>query len=106
MKLPLTMIYPELRAFTPAEREGALRAARHESFDAVELVGMAAALVAVTALTRYGLQDFDLTSRIAAALVNFALAVPLLVAGVGPFLVRRARRGLRAQLARRGAVRS
>lgn len=96
-----SMIYPELNAFGVAERAPALRAAKDEPFDFVELAAMAVVLVAVTALTRYGLADVGFATRVAATIVNFVVALPLLAAGIAPFLVRRTRRGLRAQLRRR-----
>jgi hypothetical protein len=39
-----------------------------------------------------------MASRFAMALVNFGVAMPLLVAVLGPFHLRRLRRDLRAQL--------
>lgn len=97
----LGWVYPELVAFREPERRSALREARATPFDAIELIGIATVLVLVTALTRYGLRDADLAGRIGAALLNFIIAVPLLAIGIGPFWIRRARRGLRAQLVRR-----
>lgn len=55
---------------------------------------MLAALVRVVSLTRYGIAGFSLVDRFAAMLANFLVAIPLLVVTVGPFLVRRTRRGL------------
>jgi hypothetical protein len=90
------ILYPELRLLVPEERAGALRAARATPFDMVELFGMAAALVGVTALTRYAGIDMDANRRFSAALLNFIVALPLLAVTIGPFLIRRTRRGLRA----------
>jgi hypothetical protein len=90
---------PELRAFPSTERDEALRKARLASADVLELLGMAAGLVIVTAVTRYALHDADVQTRLAMALLNFVVAVPLLVVVLAPFQVRRVRRGLRAQLA-------
>ena len=59
---------------------------------------MAAALVVVTALTRFVLGDASWQARSLAAVINFLIALPLLVIGLGPFHVRRLRRGLRRQL--------
>ena len=64
----------------------------------LELAGMAAARVVVTALTRYSLADTNIAARLGATLVNFVIAVPLLAACLGPFHLRRLRRGLREQL--------
>lgn len=95
-------LLPELRQFPESEREQALQRARETSLDVIELVGMAVGLVAVTALTKYSVPDASMSSRFAMALINFAVAMPLLVAALGPFHVRRLRRGLRAQLRARG----
>jgi hypothetical protein len=96
-------LLPELRRFSEDERRAALRAARDTAFDVVELLGMAAALVAVTALTRYAIRDIDgfrpITSSV---IVDLGLALPLLLLGVAPFVRRRLRRGLRRELDRKG----
>jgi hypothetical protein len=95
------LLLPELRAFPHEERDGALRAAHDTALDVVELVGMAAGLVAVTALTRYGLPAGEPSMRYVAMLMNFAAAVPLLALALGPLHLRRLRRGLREQLLQR-----
>ncbi len=71
-------LLPELREFPPADQDAALRAARDTALDAFELIGMAIALVLVTALTRYSLPEPGIASRFAAALLNFAVALPML----------------------------
>lgn len=88
------MCLPALRGVEPAEREAALRAAREARFDVVELFGMACALVAVTAFTRYAVPAGSLSGRFGAALLNFVVALPLLVLAMAPFHWRRVRRGL------------
>lgn len=95
-------LLPELRQFPEAERDQALQRARETSLDVIELVGMAVGLVVVTALTKYSVPDPSMASRFALALINFAVAMPLLVAVLGPFHLRRLRRGLRTQLQNRG----
>lgn len=95
-------LLPELRKFPEAERDEALQRARETPLDVIELVGMAVGLVVVTALTKYSVPDLSMASRFALALVNFAVAMPLLVAVLGPFHLRRLRRGLRQQVNRRG----
>jgi len=94
-------LLPELRQFPESERSAALLRAREMALDLVEIAGMAVGLVAVTALTKYTLPDTSLVSRVGMALLNFAVALPLLVAALGPFHLRRLRRGLRAQLEER-----
>lgn len=91
-------LYPELRLFTVDERVRVLHEAKTTPFDVLELFGMAAGLVIVTAVTRYAGSELDSNQRFAASILNFLLAIPLLALAVGPFLVRRVRRGLRAQL--------
>lgn len=97
------ILYPELRLFAPEERARALAAARETPFDALELFGMAAGVALVTALTRYAGAELDAMQRFAAGTLNFVIALPLLALAVGPFFVRRVRRGLRDILARRDA---
>lgn len=95
------VLLPELREFPAPEQDAALRAARETSLDLLELLGMAAGLVLVTAATRYGVAGFGLAERFGAALMNFVVALPLLALCLGPFHLRRLRRGLREQLQRR-----
>lgn len=94
-------LLPELREFPSAEQEAALRCARDTALDSVELLGIAFALLLVTALTRYGLPEPGVASRFAAAMLNFVVALPLLALALGPLHRRRLRRGLREQLQRR-----
>lgn len=102
MKRLWPALLPELRQFPEPERNDALAQARETELDVIELVGMAVGLVAVTALTKYSVPDLTMASRFGLALVNFAVAAPLLVAVLGPFHLRRLRRGLRRQLQQRG----
>ena len=95
------VLYPQLKAFPEPDRWGALRNARETPFDVVELVGMAFGLVVSVLLTRYGIEEWDVFARAALALANFLVALPLLALLVGPFLVRRTRRGLDLEIARR-----
>ena len=92
------LLYPELRAYGRQDRARLLRDARQEPFELLEWAGILAALVIVAGVTRYSVAGFGLADRIAVALANFLVAVPLLVATAGPFLVRRTRRGLRQRL--------
>lgn len=96
------LLLPELRRFAPQEQDAAFAKARDTELDVPELLGMALAVVAVTALTQYSLTDFSLASGFGAAALNFAVAIPLMAMCAGPFHVRRLRRGLRAQLELRG----
>lgn len=92
------LLYPELRQFPPERQAAALKAASEKSFDAIEYAGMAAALALTVVLTRYTAVDMGLAERFGAAVVNFVVAMGLLLVFAGPFYVRRTRRGLRAQL--------
>ena len=93
------MVYPELRKFALDDQVRALRTAAEARFDAVELVGLIIALAATALITRYSGTGMGLADRFGAAVVNFVIAVPLLLVFAGPFHVRRTRRGLRTQLA-------
>jgi hypothetical protein len=96
------ILYPELRLFAPEKRANALRDARATPFDTLELFGMAAGVVAITALTRYAGSQLAIGQRFAAGILNFLIALPLLVLALGPFFIRRVRRGLRAVLTQSG----
>lgn len=96
------VLLPELRRFPSAERVQALKAARATAYDILELLGMAAGLVLVTALTRYSFAEPSMSMRFGAALLNFAVSLPLLALILGPFHLRCLRRGLREQRRRRG----
>ena len=88
------LLYPELQAYGRKDRDRLLQEASKEPYDFLEWVGILAALVLVVSFTRYGVAGFSLVDRFAVMLANFLVAVPLLVVTVGPFLVRRTRRGL------------
>ena len=92
------LIYPELRPYGRSERARLLKQASETPFDLIEWAGILFGLVVVAGLTRYATPDFGLANRIALALVNFLVAVPLLAITVGPFLLRRQKRGLRSLL--------
>jgi hypothetical protein len=92
------LLYPELRPYGRRDRERLLREAREEPFDFLEWTGILAALVIVVAITRYSVADLAPAGRLAAAIVNFIIALPLLALTAGPFLVRRTRRGLKQRL--------
>lgn len=87
-------LYPQLRALPEDQREAALRNARSAPFDVVELVGMAAGLIVVTAATRYTAVGWSSLEQVTRAAMTFIVALPLLIIAVGPFMVRRTRRNL------------
>lgn len=92
------MLLPELERFPASEQVQALEKARKTDLDIVELLGVAAGLVIVTAVTQYALPNAAISQRVAAILLNFIIALPLMAGVVAPFHVRRLRRGLRAQM--------
>ena len=67
----------------------------------VECVGIAIALVVVVSLTRYSTVGFSAAERFWAAVINFIVAIPMLVVFAGPFYLRRVRRGLREYIRKR-----
>lgn len=87
-------LYPALTGIAPQHRQRALHRAREEPLDLLELGGIALAIVCVAAITRYTLVDASIATRLTAGFSNFLIALPLLVVGIGPFHVRRVRRGL------------
>jgi hypothetical protein len=100
------LLLPELRRFPDEERAAAIRDARDTELDLLELAGAGLALLLATWFTRYSLgEGTGGLARLLACLLNLAVALPLLVAGFLPFHLRRLRRGLREQLARRGSPR-
>lgn len=97
MRFDMEILYPELSSFPPEDRVRALHDARQTPFDTLELFGMAAALVIVTALTDYSGGGLDGNQRFFSGVLNYLAALPLLAVTLGPFLIRRVRRGLRSE---------
>ena len=93
-----SLLYPELDSFAPEARRAALARARRTPLDWIELAGIATGVVAVTFLTRYGVDRLDFFGRLSAATASFVVAIPLLAVAAGPFLWRRTRRALREEL--------
>lgn len=96
---------PEPRQFDSSEQGEALRKAKETSFDAVELIGLAVALLVTVSLTRYSAAGWGLAEHLGAMLANFVVAIPVLVVFAGPFDVRHTRRGLRTYVSRHSAHR-
>jgi hypothetical protein len=90
------LLLPELCRIAPHQRESALKRAGEEPIEFVEWAGMLLGLVLTVSMTRYATSDLEVSARLALAAANLLVAVPLLTVLVGPFLVRRKRRGLRA----------
>ena len=89
---------PELRSYGRGDRDRLFRAAAKTPLDLVEWAGILTSVILVLIVTRYSAVGFGLADRIAVAVANFLVAVPLLCVTAGPFLVRRTRRGLRSQM--------
>jgi hypothetical protein len=96
-----SLLYPQLQSFPADERARVLKSARLMPFDVVELVGIAVGLMLVTAVTRGLLAEVAVMSRVLSLLLNFLIAIPLLALLVGPFWIRRNRRGLEQEWAKR-----
>jgi hypothetical protein len=92
------VLYPDLRPYERTVRDRMLKQAADTPLDLVEWGGIIAALVLVAVFTRYSLGDVGVLGRVAVAIVNFLVAFALLGVIVGPFLIRRTRRGLRSQI--------
>lgn len=92
------LAYPRLRELPPERWDSALVRARDTAFDAIEWAGMAFGIAVVTYALRPGAGDAE--PFFALYLMQFFMALPLLAVFVGPFLLRRTRRGLDLQLAR------
>ena len=85
----LALLCPELRSLPPAERADALRTARKLPYDTFELLGIAVGLIMATLFLRHTLDGF---AGIGARLLA---AGPVAALSIGPFVLRRTRRGLR-----------
>lgn len=97
----LVWAMPRLVELPPGEWERAVQSARNVEFDAVERI----AIVAGVAFTAYVLQldprqavNYSVFARY---LIQFVFALPVLLLVVGPFMLRRARRGLDQVIAER-----
>ena len=90
------LLLPELRQIAPHHREPAMKRASEQPIEFLECVGMLLGLVLTVSMTRYATTDLEFGARLALAYANFLLAVPMLAVLIGPFLIRRKRRGLRA----------
>jgi len=102
-RLALTWLYPRLREVPPEAWASTLGKARDTEFDTLEWMGIVAGVAFVA--WALGRGPVALTSEAAFVmhLLRFVLAFPLLAGVVGPFYLRRTRRGLDRELARKGA---
>ena len=90
----LLVAYPALRHLQPREWNEVLVKARETGFDTMEWMGIVAGVAVVTYLSRFDADQAAALTLPARYLVQFLVAVPLLTLVVGPFHLRRTRRGL------------
>lgn len=95
----IALAYPRLREFPQDQRAAALRRARETPFDLIEQLGTIAAVGLAAWLLQHVGMDSD--NAFARYIAQFALALPLLGCVIGPLLLRRTRRGLEVELAKR-----
>lgn len=93
--------YPGLRQLPHAEWDEALEQAREGSFDTMEWLGIVAGVAFATYLLRFDADQAAALSLPVRYFVQFLAAVPLLALIVGPFYLRRTRRGLDQEIERR-----
>ena len=92
-------IYPDLQRFAPAEQDDALRKAKDIALDGFEIMGITISIALVLYVTRYSSADIEPAQRMMARILHMVVIVaPLVVLSCIPFFIRRARRGLAAQL--------
>ena len=86
--------YPALRRLPLAEWNAALKKARQTNFDRTECIGILAGITFVAYLLRPDAEQAATLSLPVRYFIQFLAAAPLLVLVVGPFYLRRTRRGL------------
>ena len=96
-------LYPRLRELPPEAWESMLTKARDTDFDTAEWIGVIGGVAFVAWLL--GVEPSVITTQppFIVHLLRFVLALPMLAAVVGPIYLRRTRRGLDRELARRNA---
>ena len=97
----LTWALPRIAELQPGEWDEALKRARDTNFDTTERIGMLAGIVVVTYLLGFDANQAAAPSLPVGYFIQFLAAVPLLVLIVGPFYLRRTRRGLDQEIERR-----
>lgn len=94
-------LYPKLRELPPEVWDSILCKARGTKFDTAEYVGIVGSVAFVAWLLGSEPSVFKTQSLTLDYVVQFVLALPLLACLVGPFNLRRTRRGLDRELLRR-----
>src|SRR5665811_659487 len=100
-RMALPFAYPALRKLPLLEWDEALARAREMSFDTMEWMGIVVGVVFVTYLLRFDADQAAALSLPVRYFIQFLAAVPLLALVVGPFYLRRTRRGLDQEIERR-----
>jgi hypothetical protein len=100
-RIAMMWFYPRLRELPPEAWESMLSKARDTDLDTAEWVGVIGGVGFVAWLL--GIEPFPLATQppFIGYLLQFVFALPLLAAVVGPIYLRRTRRGLDRELARR-----
>lgn len=96
-------LYPRLRELPPEAWKSVLGKARNTDFETAEWIGVIGGVAFVAWLLGVEPSALAIHSRFVVHLLQFVLAFPLLAAVIGPIYVRRTRRGLDRELARRAA---
>jgi hypothetical protein len=77
------LLYPEVRPYGRADRDRLLKKASETPLDMVERLGILVGLVLVVVITRYSAAGPGLPDRVASAVANLIVALPLLVLAAG-----------------------
>lgn len=102
-QLATTWLYPRLREVPPATWEAILGKARGTDFEMREWIGVVGGLALVAWLVEAKVSAFATQAGPITHLLQFVLALPLLAVLIGPIYVRKTRRGLDRELARKPA---
>lgn len=98
----LPWLYPRLRELPHEKWQAALDKARGTEFATSEWIGIVGGTCFTVWLLDMETAAWVVPSPLLALALQFFFALPLLALVVGPFLLRRTRRGLDRELARRG----
>ena len=96
----LAWALPHLVRLPSAEWDEAVRQARETHFDALERIGVLAAVALTTYLLRFDANESEISLPIR-FVAQFVAAIPLLILLAGPFYLRCWRRGLEHVIERR-----
>jgi len=102
-RIAMMWLYPRLRELPPEAWESMLSKARDTDFETAEWIGVIGGVAFVAWLLGVEPSVLAMQPRFIVHLLQFVLALPLLAAVVGPIYLRRTRRGLDRELARRAA---